>query len=281
MACEAGARQGPIDQHRLPRFRHNRTARHHLVTDAVRIFMNEQPRLITLAELVGKLDLLEIKCHRCDRHGRVSLARLIDNHGEDRGLPDLWETLAGAYPNARSAALNERCAIFSIAGAVPAEQRRLYASAAAGRRLRFFSYIVAKRLSTGFGWPISMALSFGIGGKGRVGSQTAQHSLGSSSRRLGKSGTASSAGREYRSCQDCASRRGIRRPRGCTPGRLPRWKFGRCARGRREPPCAEPSGVGSDREGRAAREIQIVAHGRYQNSGVLMISSSRTCLGMH
>jgi hypothetical protein len=29
-----------------------------------------------LRNLVGKLDLLEIKCHRCDRHGRVSLARL-------------------------------------------------------------------------------------------------------------------------------------------------------------------------------------------------------------
>jgi len=32
-----------------------------------------------LGELVGKLGLLEIKCHRCEHHGRVSLARLIDN----------------------------------------------------------------------------------------------------------------------------------------------------------------------------------------------------------
>jgi len=67
---------------------------------------------ITLAELVGKLDLLEIKCHRCDRHGRVSLARLIDNHSADTGLPDVWETLAGDCPNARSTALNNRCAIY-------------------------------------------------------------------------------------------------------------------------------------------------------------------------
>ena len=36
---------------------------------------------ITLSELQGKLDLLEIKCHRCERHGRVSLARLIEEHG--------------------------------------------------------------------------------------------------------------------------------------------------------------------------------------------------------
>ena len=67
---------------------------------------------IALDELVGKLDLLEIKCHRCDRHGRVSLARLIENHGSDTGLPDLWESLAGDCPNARTTALNSRCAIY-------------------------------------------------------------------------------------------------------------------------------------------------------------------------
>ena len=67
---------------------------------------------ITLNELVGKLDLLEIKCHRCDRHGRVSLARLIDNHGSATGLPDLWEILAGDCANAGTTALNSRCAIY-------------------------------------------------------------------------------------------------------------------------------------------------------------------------
>ena len=36
----------------------------------------------------GKLDLLEIKCH-CERHGQVSVARLIEEHGPDTGLPDL------------------------------------------------------------------------------------------------------------------------------------------------------------------------------------------------
>ena len=63
---------------------------------------------ITLSELQGKLDLLEIKCHRCERHGRVTLARLIEEHGADTGLPDLWESLAGDCPNARTAALNSR-----------------------------------------------------------------------------------------------------------------------------------------------------------------------------
>jgi hypothetical protein len=46
---------------------------------------------ITLGELQGKLDLLEIRCHRCERRGQVNLARLIDEHGADTGLPDLWK----------------------------------------------------------------------------------------------------------------------------------------------------------------------------------------------
>jgi hypothetical protein len=49
---------------------------------------------ITLGELAGKLDLLGIKCHRCERHG---LGRLIDEHGADTGLPDLWQSLTGDY----------------------------------------------------------------------------------------------------------------------------------------------------------------------------------------
>ena len=48
-----------------------------------------------------------------ERHGRVSLARLIDEHGADTGLPDLWQSLAGDCQHARSAALNNRCAIFT------------------------------------------------------------------------------------------------------------------------------------------------------------------------
>ena len=67
---------------------------------------------ITLGELTGKLDLLEIKCHRCERHGRVSLARLIDEHGANTGLPDLWESLAGGCPNAQTTAVHNRCAIY-------------------------------------------------------------------------------------------------------------------------------------------------------------------------
>ena len=57
---------------------------------------------ITLGELEGKMTMLEVNCHRCERRGRVSLSRLIEEHGADMGLPDLWESLADATPFMRS-----------------------------------------------------------------------------------------------------------------------------------------------------------------------------------
>jgi len=42
---------------------------------------------ITLGELQGKLTMLDIACHRCERSGRVSLTRLIEEHGADTGFP--------------------------------------------------------------------------------------------------------------------------------------------------------------------------------------------------
>jgi hypothetical protein len=63
---------------------------------------------ITIGELQGKLDLLDIACHRCERRGRVSLSRLIEEHGTDTGR----ESLAGDCPNAHTTALNNRCAIY-------------------------------------------------------------------------------------------------------------------------------------------------------------------------
>src|SRR6266513_1574437 len=82
---------------------------------------------ITLGELQGKLTMLEINCHRCERRGRVSLARLIEEHGADMGLPDLWESLSGDCPNAHTTALHSRCAIYypQFAGAVSAGQGNL------------------------------------------------------------------------------------------------------------------------------------------------------------
>ena len=53
---------------------------------------------VTLGELVGRLDHLEVRCRRCERHGRLRLARLIADHGAGTGLPDLGERCFVHFP---------------------------------------------------------------------------------------------------------------------------------------------------------------------------------------
>jgi hypothetical protein len=67
---------------------------------------------ITLGELRGKLDILEVWCHRCDRRGRVSVAHLIAEHGAGMGLPELRDILAGDCSCAQATAIQERCGVF-------------------------------------------------------------------------------------------------------------------------------------------------------------------------
>jgi len=45
---------------------------------------------ITFGDLVGRLDLLELVCAKCDRHGRYAVRRLIERHGGVMKVPD-WK----------------------------------------------------------------------------------------------------------------------------------------------------------------------------------------------
>jgi hypothetical protein len=64
---------------------------------------------VTLGDLVGHIDRLEVRCQRCDRYGRVRLARLIEEHGADTGLSDLALRLAKGCSKANTFNLAERC----------------------------------------------------------------------------------------------------------------------------------------------------------------------------
>jgi hypothetical protein len=64
---------------------------------------------VTLGDLVGKLDRLEARCRHCERYGRVRLAKLIEEHGDDMGLPALAMRLAEECSKANSLNLSERC----------------------------------------------------------------------------------------------------------------------------------------------------------------------------
>jgi hypothetical protein len=64
---------------------------------------------VTLGDLVGRIDRLEIRCQHCDRYGRVRLAKLIEEHGPDVGLPELALRLVRECPKANALNLAERC----------------------------------------------------------------------------------------------------------------------------------------------------------------------------
>jgi hypothetical protein len=66
---------------------------------------------ISRGDLRGKLTMLEIACRRCDRRGRLRIDRLIAEHGERAGLPDLRVLLAADCPHIRSAEITNCCGV--------------------------------------------------------------------------------------------------------------------------------------------------------------------------
>jgi hypothetical protein len=83
-------------------------------------------RPITLGDLDGKLQMLEIACSRCDRRGLLRLDRLIEEHGAGMGLPVLGQILAGACPYAASVSINDRCGVYfpQLPALFPAKPRQ-------------------------------------------------------------------------------------------------------------------------------------------------------------
>ena len=50
---------------------------------------------ITLIDIAKTIDMLDVHCTRCERKGRRSVERLIDQHGGNTKLPDLRRHLVG------------------------------------------------------------------------------------------------------------------------------------------------------------------------------------------
>ena len=59
-------------------------------------------QVVTLGNLVGRVERLEICCTRCPRRGRVMLDKLIAEHGAGMDLPQLGTVLATDCPKAQA-----------------------------------------------------------------------------------------------------------------------------------------------------------------------------------
>ena len=62
-------------------------------------------QVMTLGNLVGRIERLEIRCTRCPRRGRVMLDKLIAEHGAGMDLPQLGAVWAADCPKATSPAV--------------------------------------------------------------------------------------------------------------------------------------------------------------------------------
>lgn len=67
--------------------------------------------MVTLGQLVGHLDMLEVACRRCPRRGRLRLSRLIAEHGASASLPMLRSVIANDCPLITSRSPYNQCGV--------------------------------------------------------------------------------------------------------------------------------------------------------------------------
>jgi hypothetical protein len=64
---------------------------------------------ITLGDVAARTYTLEIRCGRCDRHGRLSVARLLAEHGSDAKMHEVMRAQVGDCPKRNDAQMQNRC----------------------------------------------------------------------------------------------------------------------------------------------------------------------------
>jgi hypothetical protein len=64
---------------------------------------------ITLGDVAARIDVLEIRCGRCDRHGRLNTARLLAEHRPDAKMRDVMRAQVGDCPKREDAQIQNRC----------------------------------------------------------------------------------------------------------------------------------------------------------------------------
>jgi hypothetical protein len=68
--------------------------------------------LNTLADLRPAATHLNVACSRCDRRGRLNVARLVEQHGPDATLSGVVADINADCPNRDAHGLTQRCDIY-------------------------------------------------------------------------------------------------------------------------------------------------------------------------
>ena len=61
--------------------------------------------------MVRRINVIGIRCTKCDRHGRLKLSTLIERYGADFAAPDLRTTLNAGCEHA-DAMVNQPCILY-------------------------------------------------------------------------------------------------------------------------------------------------------------------------
>ena len=67
---------------------------------------------LTLDDVGKYFAMLEVRCGKCPRSGRLSIDTLIDEHGRDMPLPKFRSILAGDCEHKNAARRADRCQVF-------------------------------------------------------------------------------------------------------------------------------------------------------------------------
>ncbi len=67
---------------------------------------------LSLDDVSRRFDMLEVRCGKCTRHGRLRVDKLIDEHGREMSLPDLRTIFAGGCEHVTAARRKDQCQVF-------------------------------------------------------------------------------------------------------------------------------------------------------------------------
>ena len=65
--------------------------------------------MITLGEVAGRADMIEIRCGRCDRRWRLNTVRLLREHGPGASMVEVMCAQLGDCPHKDNALLQNGC----------------------------------------------------------------------------------------------------------------------------------------------------------------------------
>ncbi len=67
---------------------------------------------LSLDDVSRRFRMLEVRCGRCPRRGRLRIDKLIDEYGREMSLPDLRAIFAGDCEHMTAARRKDQCQVF-------------------------------------------------------------------------------------------------------------------------------------------------------------------------